>query len=482
MNTKKSFNLNNIIFISVGIVLVALFAFTNTTPSKLTIKKGAHIILVGNNLGSRMMNYGYFETELQLRYPESLLYVRNMCDGGNTPGFRPHSGRPTPWAFPGAEKFQTELANDPHTEGFLEYPDAWISNHKADIIIAMFGFDESFQGAAGLENYKAELDAFIKHTLKQKYNGQSTPQLAIVSPIAFEDLSSKLDLPNGKIENQNLQLYKDAMKQVAMKNGVHFIDAFTPSKAWMDNPNSDFTIDGSQLNDEGYKKFAPFLVDAVFGKAPVVAASNRALVLDAVIEKDWMWHNDFKAPNGVHVFGRRYDPFGPANYPAELKKIREMTLIRDTAIWMAAKGKKMNLAAADAKTSILPIVETNFKPSGKAEEPRYLYGKEALDKFTMAPGYKINLFASETEFPDLANPVQISFDNKGRLWVAVMPTYPHWKPGDPKPNDKLIILEDTNGDGVADKQTTFADGLQLPLGFELAPEGVYLSQGTNMML
>ena len=139
---------------------------------KLTIKKGAHIILVGNNLGSRMMNYGYFETELQLRYPESLLYVRNMCDGGNTPGFRPHSGRPTPWAFPGAEKFQTELANDPHTEGFLEYPDAWISNHKADIIIAMFGFDESFQGAAGLENYKAELDAFIKHTLKQKYNGK----------------------------------------------------------------------------------------------------------------------------------------------------------------------------------------------------------------------------------------------------------------------------------------------------------------------
>ena len=482
MNTKKSFNLNNIIFISVGVVLVALFAFTDTTPSKLTIKKGAHIILVGNNLGSRMMNYGYFETELQLRYPESLLYVRNMCDGGNTPGFRPHSGRPTPWAFPGAEKFQTELANDPHTEGFLEYPDAWISNHKADIIIAMFGFDESFQGAAGLENYKAELDAFIKHTLKQKYNGKSTPQLAIVSPIAFEDLSSKLDLPNGKIENQNLQLYKDAMKQVAMKNGVHFIDAFTPSKAWMDNPNSDFTIDGSQLNDEGYKKFAPFLVDAIFGKAPVVAASNRALVLDAVIEKDWMWHNDFKAPNGVHVFGRRYDPFGPANYPAELKKIREMTLIRDTAIWMAAKGKKMNLAAADAKTSILPIVETNFKPSGKAEEPRYLYGKEALDKFTMAPGYKINLFASETEFPDLANPVQISFDNKGRLWVAVMPTYPHWKPGDPKPNDKLIILEDTNGDGVADKQTTFADGLQLPLGFELAPEGVYLSQGTNMML
>ena len=482
MNAIKNLNIKKIVFATIGMLGLALLAFTPSTPSTLKITKGAHIILVGNNLGSRMMNFGYFETELQLRYPDHQLYIRNMCDGGNTPGFRPHSGRPTPWAFPGAEKFQTELANDPETEGFLDYPDAWISKHKADIIIAMFGYNESFQGPTGLENYKAELDAFIKHTLKQKYNGASRPQLAIVSPIAFEDLSSKFDLPNGKIENQNLQLYKDAMKQVAIKNGVLFIDAFSPTKTWLENSATDLTIDGSQLSEQGYKKFSPFLVDAVFGKSPAVAESHRALVLDAVLEKNWLWHNDFKAPNGVHVFGRRYDPFGPANYPAELKKIREMTLIRDTAIWMAVKGIKMDLAASDAKTSTLPPVQTNFKPSGKAADAKYLYGQEAIDKFTMAPGYKINLFASEKEFPDLAKPVQISFDNKGRLWVAVMPTYPHWRPGDPKPNDKLIILEDTNGDGIADKQTTFADGLQLPLGFELAPEGVYVSQGTNLII
>jgi len=151
------------------------------------------------------------------------------------------------------------------------------------------------------------------------------------------------------------------------------------------------------------------------------------------MEKNWMWHNDYKIPNGVHVFGRRYDPFGPDNYPAEQKKIREMTLIRDTAIWMAANGKKMDMAASDAKTSILPPVQTNYKPKDPNAALRYLYGQEALDKFTLAPGYKIDLFASESEFSDLANPVQISFDNKGRLWVAVMPTYPHWKPGDPKP-------------------------------------------------
>jgi mono/diheme cytochrome c family protein/glucose/arabinose dehydrogenase len=474
------------IFSFAGIALVAamigVFSFMMPGSTKLSIEKGSHIILIGNNLGSRMQEFDHFETELQLRYPENMLYVRNMCDGGNTPGFRPHSGRKTPWAFPGAEKFQTELAKPASMEGFVEYPDEWMTKHKADIIIAFFGYNESFQGAAGLANYKAELEAFIKHTQAQKYNGKSAPQLALVSPIAFENLSGKYDLPNGKTENANLLLYTQAMKEVAAKNKVHFVDAYTPSKIWLDDPGTELTIDGSQLNNEGYAKFGLFLANEVFGKTSIPTPSNKAAVYAAVMEKNWMWHNDYKIPNGVHVFGRRYNPFGPDNYPAEQKKIREMTLIRDTAIWMAAQGKKMDMAAADAKTSVLPPVQTNYKPKDPNAAMRYLYGQEALDKFTVAPGYKIDLFASEVEFADLANPVQISFDNKGRLWVAVMPTYPHWKPGDPKPNDKLIILEDTNNDGKADKQTTFADGLQLPLGFELAPEGVYLSQGTNFML
>ena len=470
-----------VIWISLALAAAGFLAFMLPSTTQLKITKGAHIMLIGNNLGSRMIEADYFETEMQLRYADSMLYIRNMCDGGNTPGFRPHSGRNTPWAFPGAEKFQTELAKPADLEGFVEYPDEWLTKHQADIILAFFGYNESFQGAAGLANYKAELDAFLKHTLAQRYNGKSAPQLALVSPIAFENLSGKYDLPNGVAENANLKMYALAMKEVAAKNKVHFIDAYSASKTWLDDPKTELTIDGAQLNNAGYAQFGPFLADEVFGKKNS-SSPNRMAVYAAVMEKNWMWHNDYKIPNGVHVFGRRYNPFGPDNYPAEQKKIREMTLIRDTAIWLAAKGIRMDVAAADARTTTLPPVKTNYTPKDKNAELRYLYGKEALDKFTVAPGYKVDLFASESEFPDLANPVQISFDNKGRLWVAVMPTYPHWKPGDPKPNDKLIILEDTNNDGKADKQITFADGLQLPLGFELAPEGVYLSQGTNFML
>ena len=487
MNIKSSHSSYYKTLVSVGILTGAMLAMECSTPSPepLSLHRGDHIILVGNNLGARMMNYGYFETELQLRYPDSLLYIRNMADAGNTPGFRLHSGRPSPWAFPGADSLQSDkdLLNDPDTQGHWETPDEWLARHKADIIIAFFGYTESFRGEAGLQQYRKELDAFIKHTLNQHYNDKSSPQLAIVSPIAFEDRSDDMDLPDGTAENERLAQYTEAMEDVARDNDVLFVDMYHPFSKLFDRSNQPLTIDGAQLNDAGYQEFSRRLADVVFGQVKNVDEKNRQLVHAAVMEKNWVWFQDFKHPNGVQAFGRRYDPFGPDNYPAEFKKIREMTAIRDEAIWQANKGITMDLDSADATTTVLPEVETNYlstNTSGTA--PRYLYGDEAIAKFHMAPGYEINLFASEQEFPELQKPVRIAFDNKGRLWVATMPSYPHWKPGDPKPTDKLLILEDTDHDGKADRQTIFADSLHLPMGFELAPEGVYVSQGTNMVL
>ncbi len=462
--------------------LLVLHAFRGQQPVALDLKPGAHISLIGGNLGSRMIHYGHFDTEMHVRHPEKSLLIRNMCDGGDTPGFRPHPSRFSPWAFPGAEAFQTEYATNSESEGHFDSPDQWLTRLQTDIIVAFFGYSESFQGEAGLANYQAELEAFVKHTLSQQYNGRSAPQLVLVSPIAFEDLSDRYDLPNGVKENDNLLRYTKAMQAIAQQNKVLFVDAFTPSKQWYASTAEPLTIDGAQLNEAGYQKFALLLVDKIFDNTPPKAEANRSLIRAAVLEKDWLWHNDFKVPNGVHVYGRRYAPFGPDNYPAEIEKIRQMTTIRDQAIWLAAqKGEKTDLAAADKNTRSLPEVKTNFNPeqNGSME---YLYGQDALNKFKVPPGYKIELFASEKEFADLANPVQMSFDNKGRLWVATMPSYPHYKPGDAKPNDKLLILEDTNNDGKADKQTVFVDGLHLPLGFEFAPEGVYVSQGTNLKL
>ena len=474
--------LNKSFFFIPVIGVLYVFLFSCSPSEKGMIDDGDRIALIGNNLGSRMMQFGLFETELHMRYPDAKLFIRNMCDPGDTPGFRPHPGRMTPWAFPGAEAFQTELAQNSHSEGHFETPDEWLTRLKSDMIIGFFGFNESFDGLEKLENFKDELEALIRHTRKQKYNGIDTPRLVLVSPIAYEDRSADMDVPSGERENQILRDYSEGMRQVAEKNEVYFIDIFEESKKWYAQSAVPLTIDGMQLNEKGYEKMATALADAVSGDRRRKAEKHRQLINEAVREKNWFWHNDYKIPNGVHVFGRRYEPFGPDNYPAELKKIREMTALRDQNIWEACQGKKMDLATADQETSPLPPVETNYKPSEKNGSTEYLYGEDALRTITTAPGYAIEMFASEKEFSDLANPVQMSFDDKGRLWVSVMPSYPHYKPGDAKPNDKILILEDTDGDGKADKQTTFADGLHLPIGFEFAPEGVYVSQGYSLVL
>ena len=469
-----------IALLCVGFALSGPLRAKPKSPSPLKIESGTHLVLLGNGLGSRMMRYGHFETEMQRRYATHKLFIRNMCDEGNTPAFRPHSGRNDPWPFPGAEKYRTlSKARDRwgsgHAgNGFYEKPDQWLTRLKADVIVAFFGFNESFEGAAGLERFKLELTDFIKHTRAQKYNGRSAPQLALVSPIAFEDLSATHGTPDGKVANTNLAIYTAAMEDVARRHGVLYLDIFSVTHGWFKNAKVPLTRDGALLNEAGYQRLAPVLADGLFGGA--VVRGSSAKILEVVREKNWFWHKYYKIPNGVHVYGRRHRPYGPHNYPHELQKIEQMVANRDELIWSTLAGKPFDVAAADSNTHEIPQIG---KPNPGI---KYKYGEEALATIKLAKGYKIELFASEQEFKNLANPSQLSFDNKGRLWVATMPTYPHYKPGNPKPNDKLIILEDTNGDGKADKETVFVDDLHLPLGFEFAPEGVYVSQGTDLIL
>ncbi|MDA0813096.1 MAG: SGNH/GDSL hydrolase family protein, partial [Verrucomicrobia bacterium] len=277
-------------------------------------KSGERIVLIGNGLAERMLYFDHFETEMHLRYPEQGLVVRNMARPGDTPGFRPHASRKSQWAFPGAEQFHPDKQQ--HLgEGFFPTPDEWLIHEKADTILAFFGYNESFDGPAGLSNFSGELDAFVKHTLAQRYNGTAVPRLVLVSPIAFEDLSAKRDLPDGKAENTNLALYTDAMKKVAEQNGIDLIDLFTATNVPSDEPR---TINGFAPSDAGYRQLAPLLADGAFGKQERVSKADPELLRKAVIEKDWFWINDFHIVNGVHVYGRRHEPFGPANYPDEI--------------------------------------------------------------------------------------------------------------------------------------------------------------------
>jgi putative heme-binding domain-containing protein len=107
----------------------------------------------------------------------------------------------------------------------------------------------------------------------------------------------------------------------------------------------------------------------------------------------------------------------------------------------------------DSKTSG-PVFNENIRPT----DPRT--PEEELAGFILPPGFEIQLFASE---PDIDKPMNMAFDAKGRMWVTQSFEYPFPTMGKTG-TDKLTILEDTDGDGKADKFTPVSDTLNIPIG------------------
>jgi putative heme-binding domain-containing protein len=125
--------------------------------------------------------------------------------------------------------------------------------------------------------------------------------------------------------------------------------------------------------------------------------------------------------------------------------------------WLASS----HLAFAQRELKDIPIPD--------AEEER--------KTFVLPDGFEVKLFAAD---PGIHKPVQMNFDPQGRLWIAASEVYPQIAPGQ-KPTDKILILEDTNGDGVSDKTTVFADGLLIPTGIEPGDGGAYVANSTEML-
>ena len=95
----------------------------------------------------------------------------------------------------------------------------------------------------------------------------------------------------------------------------------------------------------------------------------------------------------------------------------------------------------------------------------------------VAEGFEVSLFATD---PMIDPPIAMAWDHHGRLWVATSTSYPQPVPGQAV-NDKIFMLEDTDGDGQADRSTVFADGLLTPTGILFGDDGVYVANSTEIL-
>lgn len=445
--------MNRHLTIPLTLTLAALISSGTYAAPILELQQGDHICYLGNTLADRMQHHAWLETFLHTRYPKRELVVRNLGFSGDTLKERPRS-----------KDFGT--------------PDSHLSHSKADVIFAFFGYNESFAGEAGLDQFKQDLAQFIDHTTGQHYNDKSPPRLIIFSPIAHEDLGSP-HLPSGAENNRRLEIYTRAMKAVSGEKNIPFVDIFTPTLQLYDETEQPLTINGIHLTKTGNRLLAVLIDTALFGEAPGLDAKQTKKLREAILDKNLYWHNRYRATDGYSTFGGRAwlkfvdDQTNYVVLQRELEMLDVMSANRDKRIWETARGKEFTVDDSNAPEAI--PVKTNLPgPHG------ILSGEDAIDKMTLAKGMQINLFASEEQFPELINPVQSSVDTDGRLWVAAWPTYPHWNPRK-EMNDKLLIFPDENRDGKADRCIVFADNLHNPTGFEFWGGGVLLALAPDLI-
>ena len=439
-------------------------AVTTTLP--LELKPGERIALIGNTLFERTQLYGHFEAFLHAKFPQHKLVVRNLSWSADEIGLQP---RP---------------ANFADVEQHLLH-------EQIDVVFAAFGFNESFAGAAGLDAFRAKFSVFVEGLKSKSFNGKTAARVVIVSPIANENVPG---VAAADLNNERIKLYADVMRDVAKQQRVGFVDVFTPTlnvgfrsakantaedaasstndstKRAFAERKTTLTINGCHLNQEGDRVFAHALFKGTFGEDP--SSLNEAL-RQTVIDKDRQFFRRYRPLNTFYYTGDRNKEYGYLDFLPAMRNFEIMVANRDQRLWDIAQGKDV---PAKIDGSNVPALSAVNQSRGVNE---WLPASDELKAFKVDPRFDVNLFAGEEQFPELANPIQMRWDSRGRLWVSCSGTYPHVYPGH-EPNDRLVVLEDTDNDGKADKSTLFAEGLHVPLSFEFGDGGVYVSEQPNL--
>ncbi|MFO1092059.1 MAG: PVC-type heme-binding CxxCH protein [Planctomycetaceae bacterium] len=430
-----------------GLLFIAPTLASAAAPHHLELHTGDKIVLIGNTLAERMQYFGNWETLLQARFPEKKLVVRDLG-----------------WSA-------DELTLRPRSLNFKDHGHR-LEDHRPNVILAFFGFNESFAGEKGLEKFKQDLANFITETTTTKYNGVSPPTLVLVSPIANEDRPARKILA-ARWNNASIALYTQAMQEAAVQHGVMFVDLYSPTLT----ASGELTANGIHLTEHGDLVVGHILDRALFGEptASMQDQARLAAIHREVNEKNLQFFYDHRAVNGYYIYGDRKAPFGVINFPAEFAKLRKMIEVRDERIWKVAAGESVPDKVDDSSTGDFTPIETNYQNEIHITPP-----EESRQLFSLPDGFEVNLYASEVEFPNLRKPVAFTFDAKGRLWLGTNPSYPMYLPGTPV-DDKVLIYEDVNGDGKADHETVFARGLHLPIGIELGDGGAYVSAQPNLL-
>ncbi len=409
-------------------------------------KRDRTILFYGNSMLERLLEHGELEARLQIAQPDAGLMVRSLAWTGD------------------------EVGNRLRLEGYAKHMKNLLTEWPANTIVLGYGLNESFAGEEGLAEFRQH---YADH-FNQLTGIHPGARFVLLSPIAVEGATEE--------RRAEVKLYSKAIAELAAENEAVIVDLTTLTKNAYRNSEGPLTTNGIHLNGKGNQLVAKALAEEI-----AVALGNSAATPEpepdhlrqvalAASAKHRRVAEVVRPKNAVVYFGVRARP---SEYNEEMPRYHEMIRQTEAVVHQLAADPK--LAFADQEVPALPPLEER---TGRDDGDRTGIIKSVAEnqaEFEVAEGYQVNLFASEEQFPELRNPVQIAFDARGRLWVVTMPSFPHTVPG-LTPPDKILIFEDTDKDGAADKVTTFAEGLDALDGIAFHHDGVIISEQPRLWM
>ena len=430
----------------VATCVFSLLAF-EVARAEIAFQPDDTILFYGNSMVERLGEHGELEALVQLANPGKKLHFRSFAWTGDEVGYRL---RP---------------------EGYEEHMKSLLKQWPAKVVIVGVGMNEAFGGAAGMADFRKQLDGYLDQ-LARLHPGA---KLVLLSPTAAEKGGQVPDVGG---RNRDVAAYAQVIGEAAKSRGAMMVDLFTASQQAYAKSKTRLTSNGLHLNEAGNHEVFQIMARALLGDAAVAKADSARVteVVKAVMRKNYYVAEVVRPKNADLYYGVRKRQ---EENDAEIPRYHQMITNTEAVVFELATTPSRKFAdVALPWLQPLPPIKghDDGKSTGIIKPPA-----EAQAEFKVADGFTVNLFASEVEFPDLKNPVQIAFDARGRLWVVTMPSFPHTVPGLP-PQDKIIVLEDTDHDGKADKCTTFVEGLDALDGVAFTEWGVVISEQPKLWL
>ncbi|WP_437206518.1 PVC-type heme-binding CxxCH protein [Planctomicrobium sp. SH664] len=422
--------------LSVGIVLsLKPGSSLGADPKKFELLPNDRVVFLGAELTEQEIKHNFLEAALLSQWPDRNLTFRNLGWAGDIPTAvaRGYFGG----AAEGYRRLLEEIDRLQPTVVFVAYGENLTESTEEDLQEFFKGYTQLIQDLTGRKL-----------------------RLVLLGPPLAEAKSAPL--PDVTALNQSRRLLGDRLRKFADEHQLPYVDRMSPAVDTL--PQADhapLTYDTIRYTAAGYRRLAQVTLFEL-GLASAAINNLDAELLKLIQRKNDLYFHQYRPQNETYLRGfRKYEQGQNAREIAEFDPLIQRAEERVTAHLL---------------NQPVPPEMTLPEPAPLAFKP--LTPEDQLKTFRPADGLEVRLFAAE---PLISNPIQMNFDSRGRLWVASSPIYPQLRPG-AEPNDSIVILEDRDGDGLAETRTVFAEGLLIPTA--VLPDeqgGAFVANSTELL-